>query len=75
MPRAHRLFGVLAARFGLIAGAINDLDGANDEDLPGVARFEECIALEQSRRPWGLAQLLGMGEVVAALYLRRVLLT
>jgi hypothetical protein len=28
---------VLAARFGLIAGAINDLDGANDDDLPGVA--------------------------------------
>ena len=32
---------MLAARFGLIAGAINDLDGANDEDLPGVAGFEE----------------------------------
>jgi hypothetical protein len=41
------IFGVLAARFGLIAGAINDLDGANDEDLPGVAGFEECIALAE----------------------------
>ena len=38
---------MLAARFGLIAGAINDLDGANDEDLPGVAGFEECIALAE----------------------------
>ena len=30
-----------------MAGAINDLDGANDEDLPGVAGFEECIALAE----------------------------
>jgi hypothetical protein len=27
---------VLAARFGLIAGAINDLDRVNDEDLPAL---------------------------------------
>jgi hypothetical protein len=35
---------VLAARFGLIGVAVDDLDGANDEDFPGVAGFEECIA-------------------------------
>jgi hypothetical protein len=29
------IFGVLAARFGLIAGAINDLDGANDAGIGG----------------------------------------
>jgi hypothetical protein len=28
----------------LIGAAIDDLDGANDEDFPGVAGFEECIA-------------------------------
>jgi hypothetical protein len=28
----------------LIGAAIDDLDGANDKDFPGVAGFEECIA-------------------------------
>jgi hypothetical protein len=30
-----KIFGVLAARFGLIV-AVDDLDGANDEDFPAL---------------------------------------
>jgi hypothetical protein len=37
----------LASRFGFVGVAIDDLDGPDDEELPGVAGLEERISFAE----------------------------